>query len=248
MATVQEVKRRRVKQRPAPPSEARTISLVTDYQVLTVPADALSLAGFRAWATADGFPEQIRVTFIEGEIFLDMSNEEPETHIAVKTEVTRVLAALCREAKLGKFYADGLLVTNEDAQVSNNPDAVFFSRETLASGRVQLVPRREGERRYRELMGTPDWILEVVSDSSVNKDRVKLRAAYHRAGIPEYWLVDARGEEIRFQILRRRKERYTTTPEKDGWQHSQVFGRSFSLERRRDELDLWEYTLHVRDA
>jgi Uma2 family endonuclease len=89
-------------------------------------------------------------------------------------------------------------------------------------------------------------VLEVLSDSSVVKDTRQLREAYHRAGIPEYWLVDARDEDINFQILYRRKRGYAAAPVRDGWQASRVFGRSFRLGRQRDEFGLWEYTLEVR--
>lgn len=213
-----------------------------------VPAGALTLDGFRAWATSDAFPEHLRATFIGGELFLDMSNEDPERHVGVKTEIARVLATLVRDLKLGKFYADGVLVTNESAEVSNNPDASFLSSATLRSRRARLVPREGDEGSFREIIGTPDWVLEVVSDSSVEKDTQTLRRAYHRAGIPEYWLVDARGEEVVFQILYRRKSGYVAAPAQQGWQRSRVFGRSFRLLRQRDDFDLWEYTLEVRDS
>ena len=71
--------------------------------------------------------------------------------------------------------------------------------------------------------------------------------AYHRAGIPEYWIIDARGEEIDFHILHRRKSGYASAPARGGWQRSRVFGRSFRLDRKLDEFGLWEYTLHVKD-
>jgi len=108
------------------------------------------------------------------------------------------------------------------------------------------VPKPDKEGRYREVEGTPDWVLEVISDSSVEKDTEKLREAYHRAGIPEYWLIDARGDGIDFQILYHGENGYEAAPRQKDWQQSSVFGRSFRLERQQDELGLWEYTLHVR--
>ncbi len=175
-----------------------------------------------------------------------MSNEEPQTHVSVKDEISRVLMNLNRECKLGQFYGDGVLVSNEDASVSNNPDASFFTAKSFQSGRVRLVPKEGEDERYREIEGTPDWVLEVVSDSSVQKDTARLREAYHRAGISEYWLIDARGDEIHFQILNHRKNGYAATPVRDGWQRSRIFGRSFRLDRQRNALGLWEYTLHVQ--
>ncbi len=226
----------------APPRPA----VVVDRLCVRIPTSALTLAGFRAWATSDEFPEHLRAAFLGDEVFLDLSNEDPETHVSVKGEISRVLITLNRELQLGKLYADGLLVSNEAANVSNNPDASFYSRKSLQTGRARLVPREGQPDRYREVEGTPDWVLEVLSDSSVQKDTRQLREAYHRAGVPEYWLVDARGEEIAFQILYRRKRDYVAVPVQDGWQASRVFGRSFRLVRRRDEFGLWEYTLEVR--
>jgi Uma2 family endonuclease len=222
------------------------VSVITDRYNLDIPASAFSIAGFRAWATADDFPERVRVTFINGEIILDMSNEELETHNTVRAEFTRVLATMNHEHDQGEFYTAGVLVSNEAAEVSNNPDAVFLTWQTLEGGRATLVPREGMAEQYIEVEGTPDWVLEVVSDSSVQKDTRRLREAYHRAGIPEYWLVDARGEEIAFQVLQSRRSGYAAAPSRDGWQRSRVFARSFRLERTRGRGGFWRYTLHVR--
>ena len=43
-------------------------------------------------------------------------------------------------------------------------------------------------------------VLEVVSNSSVRQDTQELVEDYFWAGIPEYWLVDARGETPVFEI------------------------------------------------
>jgi Uma2 family endonuclease len=221
---------------------------VSEGLFLRIPSSAFTLAGFRAWVKSDEFPENLRVTYVDGEIYLDMSKEGLETHVAVKAEVCRELMNLNRELKLGKFYTDGALVSNEEAGVSNNPDGVFVKKRSIQSGRVRLVPGDEPRGDYMEIEGTPDWLLEVISKSSVKKDTKKLHDAYHRAGVPEYWLIDARGEEIDFQILRWRKKGYVVAPVRDGWQKSRVFRREFRLLRQRDDLGLWEYTLAVRTA
>lgn len=212
-----------------------------------IPASALSFAGFRSWVKSDAFPDHVRVTYINQGIYLDMSKEELETHNKVKVEVARVLLNLNRNEKLGVFYGDGALVTNEAAGVSNNPDGVFLSRATIQRQRVQLVSREGTQGQYLEIVGAPDWVLEVVSNSSVTKDTEDLPAAYHRAGIAEYWLIDARADAIVFHIYRWRKGSYAAAPIRDGWQRSRVFGKSFRLLRQRDDLGLWEYTLETRE-
>ena len=238
-----------VRRRSASPERVSAPNRVAvDRLCFSFPVSACTLRGFRAWATSDFFPEHVRATFVDGEIFFDMSNEEPETHVAVKTEVSRVLSTLVRQHDLGKFYANGVLVSNEAGGVANNPDGTFFTAATFQSRRVRLVPREGAEGRYAEIEGTPDWVMEVVSDSSVRKDSAQLREAYHRAGIREYWLIDARGGQLVFQVLHWHKKGYVAAPKRGGWQRSQVFGRSFCLERRRDQLGLWEYTLRVQPA
>jgi Uma2 family endonuclease len=212
-----------------------------------IPVSALTLAGFRAWATSADFPEHVRAAFIDQEVYLDMSNEDLFSHVGVKDEISRVLLMLSRALKRGRFFGDGVLITNEAAGVSNNPDASFCLYQSIRSGKVRLVAREGKPEAYREIEGTPDWLVEVLSDSSEEKDTEKLRDAYHRAGVSEYWLIDARGEEIVFQILYWRKKGYVAAPIRDGWQRSRVFGRSFRLERERDELGLWIYTLQVRE-
>jgi Uma2 family endonuclease len=236
-----------VRSRATPGAQAGRLTLITDRFQLVVPPDVSTLEGFRAWATDDDFPERVRVTFLDGEVILDMSNEEINTHVALKTRLISALDVLVNSLKIGKFYGDSVLLTNEAGQVSNNPDALFLSRASLEARRVRLVPRKGAEHLYRELEGTPDWVLEVVSDSSVHKDTVQLRDAYHRAGIPEYWVVDARKKELSFQILLHRKTGYVAAPKRDGWQRSKTFGRSFHLERVLDDFGLWEYTLHIRE-
>ncbi len=216
-------------------------------QCLRIPASARTHAGFREWVKSDEFPEKgIRVTFIDGEIYLDMSQEEIETHNKVKTEIIRVQSTLNLECDLGEFYSDGVLVTNEEAKVSNNPEALFVSWESLDAGRVCLVPRKGEAGQYIEIVGTPDCVVEVVSKSSVAKDTKRLKEAYHRAGIPEYWLIDARSDEIAFQILHWRKSGYAASAQRDGWQYSRVFGREFRLERTKGKRGLWRYRLNVR--
>jgi Uma2 family endonuclease len=211
-----------------------------------IPASAHTLSGFRTWAKSESFPERGRFSFIDGEILVDMSPEEIETHIKVKAEIGRVLLNWNRKAKRGEFLTDGTLVTNEAANLSTVPDSVFVTWETQETGRVRLVPREGEEGQFMEVEGTPDWVLEVISKYSVRKDSKWLRESYFLAGIPEYWLVDARGEEVDFQILVRGESDYQNEPQRGGWQKSPVFGRRFRLVRQRGRMNHWEYTLETK--
>ena len=78
------------------------------------------------------------------------------------------------------------------------------------------------------------------------KDTKQLPSAYYRAGIREYWIVDARSDPLRFRVLVRGARRFSSVSPARGWLRSQVFGHAFRLERRRDRVGGWRYTLHVK--
>ena len=211
--------------------------------LIHVPRSAHTLAGFRKWVLSDALPEKLRVTFIRGEIYLDMSKEAIRTHAAVKTAVAGAMFNLNQVADFGDLYINGVLVTNVPAEVSNNPDMVGVFWDSLEAGRVRYVAKKEHEM---EIEGSPDWVLEIVSKSTVVKDFKFLRQSYHEAGIREYWLIDARGADIVFQILHWRKSGYFAASLKDGWLTSRVFGRDFRLTRKRDRRNAWKYDLQIR--
>lgn len=213
-----------------------------------IPVSACTLDGFRAWVKSDELPDHLHVAFLGHEIFLDMSKEEIQSHALVKSAICRILMNVTAESNLGMFLLDGVLITNEAARVSNNPDATLVSRESIQSERVRFVPGAGEREQFLEIEGSPDWVMEIVSNSSVRKDTEQLLEAYYRAGISEYWLVDARGEELMFRILHWRKTGYAAAPQRAGWQRSRVFGRAFRLERKRNDLGFWEYTLQMKPA
>jgi Uma2 family endonuclease len=88
--------------------------------------------------------------------------------------------------------------------------------------------------------------LEVVSDSSVEKDTDLLPELYWHAGVDEYWLVDARREKLVFRIQRRGDAGFIDVEAQDGWIDSGVFQRSFQLTRVNDALGHPEFTLAAR--
>ncbi len=208
-----------------------------------VPIWVSDLDSFRQWMHSDESPEKVPVFFLAGEVWLDMSKEQFFSHNQLKKVVFQVLSGLEKQAK-GRFIPDGMLLTNEAADLSGNPDGVFVSNDSFRTGRVRLIEGKEDG--YVELEGTPDMVLEVVSDSSVEKDNDVLMDLYWKAGIREYWLVDARGERIEFQILRHTARGYVATRPSGGWRKSAVFGKAFRLTRQLDDLGHPDFTLDVK--
>lgn len=219
-------------------------TVVVDDGPVSIPAWVNTLDAFRRWLDTDSVPEKARTWFLKGEVWVDMSKEQLFTHLLLKGEFYRVLGNLVKDGKLGWLYPDGLLFTNRAADLSGNPDATFVSRAAVTSGLAELVPGKEAG--FVEVVGTPDMVLEVVSAGSVTKDTVILFDAYFAAGIPEYWLVDARGAAAEFTIHARGASGYEPVPDQGGWLVSAVFGKAFRLSRGADAAGNPEFTLEVR--
>ena len=212
-------------------------------RLLVIPPEAHTYRGFLKWVMSDSFPENVPVTYCAGTVGLDMGEENLDSQNAVKTAVYGTLFPLVRRTDFGELYTEGALLCNESADISTNPDGAVARWETIEKKKVTFIVRK-GSRRAIE--GTPDWVMEVISDSSVGKDLRRLRMAYHTAGIGECWLIDARGDELSFQILERQSTDFVAVPSKGGWTYSEVFDREFRLTRVRNRIGGWSNTLEVR--
>ena len=215
---------------------------------IEIPYNLHALADFRRWAVSSGFPERGRIDYIAGRIEVDTSPEDLYCHGKVKTEIVGVLSRHLKETQTGDLFSDRARVSSPTADLSAEPDIVFVSDASLSDGRVRLVPKATGEPdRYIELEGGPDLIVEIVSDASTTKDTQRLPAAYWRAGVREFWLVDARGETLLFQIHRRGESAFEPVEaDADGYQPSAVFDSRFRLTRRRNPHGRWTFDLDRR--
>jgi Uma2 family endonuclease len=220
-------------------------TIVLDDQVVGIPAWVRDHASFRRWLHSDEFPERTgRICYLAEEVWVDMSKEQVFSHNQAKAEFARGLGTLVKEGRRGRFFPDGVLLSNLEAELTTQPDGVFVSTKSMQAKRVRFV---EGARAgFVEIEGTPDMVLEVVSDSSVTKDTEVLRELYWKAGVREYWLVDARGEQLRFEILRHGRKGYTATRPRGCWLKSIVFGKAIRLTVSADEMGNPEYTLEVK--
>lgn len=214
---------------------------------VAIPTTIQSLAAFRAWATSHAFPDRGRIDYIDGSMEVDMSPEDLHTHGKVKLAIATVLWPLAESEELGEVYSDRARVSVPAADLSAEPDVVFVSEESLDAGRARLVPGAGGEPdRFVEIEGPVDLIVEIVSDRSVVKDTRRLPQQYFQAGVTEYWLVDARREDLTFQIHRRGESAYeAVSPDVDGYLPSAVLARRFRLTRLRNSRDRLTYRLEA---
>ena len=124
-------------------------------------------------------PEDVRVELIDGVIY-DMA---APTYI--------------HQGTAGHIYAKFLdFVTRNRGGCFPfiSPIGVQLDRDdkTYLEPDVIIICRKENDDRMRErvLFGAPDFVLEVISPSSVRRDTVIKMNKYKKAGVREYWLLD----------------------------------------------------------
>lgn len=206
------------------------------------------LAKFRRWVLSDEFPDRGRIDYIAGCIEVDMSPEDLFTHGTLKTEVASGIARRVNALDLGHTCISDTRLSSIPADLSAEPDIVVVSYQALDEERVRLIPKATGEEgRFVEVEGAAELIVEIVSDSSVTKDTERLPEAYFLAGVREYWLVDARGEQVFFQIHHRGTDGFAATPhDANGFQCSEVLDGDYRLDRHRHQRGHWVYGLKLR--
>jgi len=228
---------------------SRAAAVILDDQV-RIPAEAFRFEFFRRWSRSDDFPDRGRIDYLEGEVEVDMSPEDLYTHGVVKTTLAAELHALVAVPGHGAVFVDSTRVTVPETGLSAEPDVVAVTWKRLQSGLVREVPASgKGAGCFVELEGSPDLVVEIVSDSSVKKDLRRLPRLYARSRIPELWIVDARGEELVFRIATLAGSSYRRRrPDRDGWLESPFLGRRVRLVRELNAFSRWQYRLeHQRE-
>lgn len=228
----------------ATPADRRGTTVIADGVYINIPGWVADIDSFRRWTDAEDFPERGNVWWLCGGVWADMSKEQVFTHTCLKGDVFAVLANLVKADRPGLVFIGGPFFSNPAADIAGKPDGLFLSNATLASDRARFIEEPGGG--VTELQGSPDMVLEVVSDSSEEKDLVTLPDAYWKAGVTEYWVVDARNDAVKFDIFRHTPKEFKRTPKKHGWMASGVFGKAFRLTAGKDEAGHPEFTLEVR--
>jgi len=205
----------------------------------SIPAWVDDLASFRLWRLSDDAPTQGEISYLGSDLWVDLSMEEFLTHNQVKAAFDFAIMSVVIPASLGRYVPDRMLLTNEMADLSTEPDGLFATWETFRSQRLRLV-ERPGQG-IMELEGTPDLVIEVISKTSVRKDTVLLRDLYWKAQIAEYWLINVREERLAFEILQWTPAGYVANASNS----SAVLGKRFELRRQLDPLGHAQFVVDV---
>jgi Uma2 family endonuclease len=216
------------------------------YGEIEVPDGLTDLDSFLRWRHAEGVPEKLKAHYHRGRVWVDLHMEELFSHNQVKAALGLTLAGIIASEDLGLYIPDGVLLRNDAADLATEPDVMFVSHGSLAKGAVRTAAGKQRGAKATVLVGTPDMVAEIVSPSSEDADAEWMMSACHDASVSEYWLIDARGEQVRFDIYTRGPKGYRASRRVGGWVKSRVFRRSFRLTRAERKSGIPVYNLDVR--
>jgi Uma2 family endonuclease len=220
--------------------------VVPYHGTIQIPNWVKNLASFRTWVHSRVLPEKLAVHFLQGDVWVDFEIEEAFTHNFVKAAVLMVLMQVAKADRSGVAFADGMLLTNDDAEMGTEPDAMYVSYKSFETKRVWFTAGETTGAQATELVGSPDLVVEIISPSSEDKDTEWLMTQYYDAGVTEYWLIDARGDDIRFDIYRHGPKGFVATRKDGGWVKSRLLKRSFRMTRAAGIAGLPDYALDIR--
>lgn len=106
------------------------------------------------------------------------------------------------------FFAPVDVVLDEKNVVQ--PDLVFVSTANA------VILERRG------VMGAPDLVVEIISPTSLRRDRYEKRELYARFGVKEYWLADVANRSIEILSLQNGGYRLLTCATNKGKIRSEI--------------------------
>lgn len=109
-------------------------------------------------------------------------------HQRITRNLTLRMHLFVLEHELGEILPSPIDVFLDDT-TSPQPDLVFISLPNAH------IVTDDG------VMGIPTLVVEVISPSSIYRDRVTKKALYERFGVQEYWLVDPADNFIEIYAL-----------------------------------------------
>jgi Uma2 family endonuclease len=88
------------------------------------------------------------------------------------------------------------------ARLFTAPTDVFFAgANPVQPDLLVLLPDRLGLISKRGIEGAPNLLVEILSPSNPEHDRITKRALYARGGVDEYWLVSPEAASIEVLVL-----------------------------------------------
>jgi Uma2 family endonuclease len=131
---------------------------------------------------------------------LELKPSPTTTHQRISHQIHRILTDSCE---------------NEYIIMYAPVDVILSDRETRQPDILMIHRSRAAIIQEHAVVGPPDLVVEILSPSTIKRDRVMKLRSYAHFGVPEYWIIDPLNVTI---------EQYVLTREGDPYELQDVFG------------------------
>jgi Uma2 family endonuclease len=130
-----------------------------------------------------------RYEILDGDLL--MSPSPTAIHQILLLKMAKLLSTFVEQNKFGQIFIVPFDVVLSDYEVIQ-PDIIFVSAENS-----HII-------KPTHIQGSPDLLIEILSPSSVQRDRIIKRKIYSRNGVKEYWLINPEQKTIQqFQLQKK---------------------------------------------
>jgi Uma2 family endonuclease len=144
----------------------------------TIPGGKILLGYDDFWSVPD---DGNRYEILDGEMFV--TPLPSLRHQTVSARLHHVLSDYAKRRDLGVVIAAPVgVILGEHRQVQ--PDLLVIRKENY------------GLINSKEIVGPPDLVIEILSPTTVRRDRLQKATLYAASKIPYYWIVDPQNETI----------------------------------------------------
>ncbi len=134
----------------------------------------------------DEMSDDQKVEFIAGEVIVH--SPARNRHLCAKLELAALLKYFVNHHRLGEVRDEKCLCVFP--RNDYEPDVVYFGHEKSAAFTKQTMK-----------FPVPDLAVEVLSDTTEQRDRGVKFEDYEAHGVREYWIVDAEAESVEQYVL-----------------------------------------------
>lgn len=106
---------------------------------------------------------------------LELKPSASTTHQRISHRLTSVLTDSCEDESIILYAPMDVILSDQDTR---QPDILMIHRS-----RSPIV-------QEHAIVGPPDLVVEILSPTSVKRDRTMKLRTYAQFGVPEYWIVD----------------------------------------------------------
>ncbi len=163
-------------------------------RTLQAPAIPVKFPAPRRWTYKDycRLPEDgWRYEVIRGRLYMTPA---PRTrHQKTQLKLSSSMDQFVTARNLGEVFAAPIDVILPGLAEPVQPDIIFISRK-----RLKII-------KEKYVKGAPDLLVEILSPTSWHADRNVKSEVYAKAGVKEYWIIDAEKREVEIYRLEKDK-------------------------------------------